>query len=189
MTKLPYALLEKGSLLVASPEVNGGVFSRSVVLICEHSPNGSFGLILNKTLEIESPEEIFPMDYFDESRVRFCMGGPLQANQIMLLHTGSESTNPSIEICPSVFLGGDFSFIQEKEERAHDEKVLLCFGYSGWQGGQLEKEFLEGLWFLAPASQELVFTVHPENLWSFVLQNLGGRFASLSTVPENLLLN
>lgn len=189
MTKLPYALLDKGSLLVASPDINGGIFSRSVVLVCEHSPNGSFGLILNKILEIDSPEEIFPLDHFDESKVRFCMGGPLQANQIMLLHTSPDSANSSIEICPSVFLGGDFSFAGEKEGRTRDDKMLLCFGYSGWQGGQLEKEFLERLWFLAPSSQEIIFTDAPERMWSDVLQNLGGRFASLSTIPENLLLN
>ena len=76
MTKHPYAVLEKGSLLIASPDVNGGIFSRSVILVCEHSPNGSFGLILNKTLEMDSPEEIFTLNHFDESRVRFFMGGP-----------------------------------------------------------------------------------------------------------------
>ena len=189
MTKLPYAVLEKGSLLIASPDVNGGIFSRSVILVCEHSPNGSFGLILNKTLEMDSPEEIFTLNHFDESRVRFCMGGPLQANQIMILHSSLDSEHPSIEICPSVFLGGNFSFVQEGEGKSPDGKVLLCFGYSGWQAGQLEKEFLEGLWFLSPASQEFVFSEHPEKLWSEVLQNLVGRFASLSTVPENLLLN
>ena len=108
----------------------------------------------------------------------------------MLLHSSSsEDANSSIEICPSVFLGGDFSFIQEGEIKSNDEKMLFCFGYSGWQAGQLEKEFLEGLWFLAPASQEIVFTARPDKLWSDVLQNLGGRFASMSTVPENLLLN
>ncbi|AFS22879.1 algH domain protein [Chlamydia psittaci VS225] len=42
---------------------------------------------------------------------------------------------------------------------------------------------------LAPASYEYVFTDCPENLWSMILKDLGGKYASLSTVPENLLLN
>lgn len=67
--------------------------------------------------------------------------------------------------------------------------MYLCFGYSGWQAGQLEREFLDGNWFLAPASYDYVFTDDPENLWSQILKDLGGRYASLATVPENLFLN
>lgn len=53
MHKVPYAKLEKGTLLVASPEVEEGFFSRAVILVCEHSPNGSFGLAINKPLHVE----------------------------------------------------------------------------------------------------------------------------------------
>lgn len=187
--KIPYAILEKGSLLLASPDTDQGVFSRSVILLCEHSLNGSFGLILNKTLELEISSDIFSIDRVDQDNVRFCMGGPLQANQMMLLHSCSEIPEQTLEICPSVYLGGDLAFLQDVASSEGGARVYLCFGYSGWQAGQLEREFLDGNWFLAPASYDYVFTDDPENLWSQILKDLGGRYASLATVPENLFLN
>ncbi|NGX48150.1 MAG: hypothetical protein K1000chlam3_01540, partial [Chlamydiae bacterium] len=49
--RLPYSELSKGSFLIASPEIDAGIYFRSVVLICEHTPSGSFGLIINKPVE------------------------------------------------------------------------------------------------------------------------------------------
>lgn len=189
MTRVPYALLEKGSLLIASPDMEQGVFSRSVILLCEHNLSGSFGLILNKTLGLELSEDMFSFEKTTSDNVRFCMGGPLQANQMMLLHSCSEIPEQTMEICPSVYLGGDLAFLQDVASEDEGTIVNLCFGYSGWQAGQLEREFLEGAWLLSHASKDYVFFHEPENLWSSVLRDLGGRYASLATVPENLLLN
>ena len=47
-----------GELLV----VEAGIYFRSVVIICEHTSSGSFGLIINKPLEIELPEELVNID-------------------------------------------------------------------------------------------------------------------------------
>ena len=42
----------KGHLLVAEPSIIGDVsFNRSVVLLADHSDNGSVGFILNKILD------------------------------------------------------------------------------------------------------------------------------------------
>ncbi|WP_035416802.1 YqgE/AlgH family protein [Chlamydia pneumoniae] len=189
MMKIPYARLEKGSLLVASPDMNQGVFARSVILLCEHSLNGSFGLILNKTLGFEISDDIFTFEKVSNHNIRFCMGGPLQANQMMLLHSCSEIPEQTLEICPSVYLGGDLPFLQEIASSESGPEINLCFGYSGWQAGQLEKEFLSNDWFLAPGNKDYVFYSEPEDLWALVLKDLGGKYASLSTVPDNLLLN
>ncbi|EPP28823.1 hypothetical protein CP8484711_1497, partial [Chlamydia psittaci 84-8471/1] len=70
MAKIPYAILEKGSLLLASPDTDQGVFARSVILLCEHSLNGSFGLILNKTLGLEIADDIFTVDKVSNNNIR-----------------------------------------------------------------------------------------------------------------------
>lgn len=189
MAKVPYAVLEKGTVLLASPDVDQGIFSRSVILLCEHSANGSFGLILNKPLEMALSDDLLGVEKVANDRIRCCMGGPLQANQMMLLHSCADNSEHSLEICPSVYLGGDLSFLQEAASDSSGSRVVLCFGYSGWQGGQLEREFFDGHWFLAPGQYAYVFPEDPENLWHRVLLDLGGKYASLSTVPENLFLN
>ena len=54
---------------------------------------------------------------------------------------------------------------------------------------QLEREFLDGGWFLYPASQELIFNVPSEKLWQTILREMGGKYATLSMIPEDLTWN
>ena len=46
----------KGSFLIANPVLPVPNFSRSVVLLCNHDDQGSFGLVVNKTAELEAAE-------------------------------------------------------------------------------------------------------------------------------------
>ncbi|MGH2639199.1 MAG: YqgE/AlgH family protein, partial [Rhabdochlamydiaceae bacterium] len=82
---LPYAQLTKGSLLLASPDIDTGLYFRGVILLCEHGPTGSFGLLVNKPLEIEIPEDIINLKEIPNPHVQVRAGGPLQPNQMMLL--------------------------------------------------------------------------------------------------------
>ena len=58
MENVPYSQIQKGTFMIATPDIEAGIFFRGVVLVCEHNPNGSFGLVINKSLELELPEEI-----------------------------------------------------------------------------------------------------------------------------------
>ena len=41
-----------GNLLISDPFLQDPHFSRTVVLICEHQPAGSFGLVLNQPMNL-----------------------------------------------------------------------------------------------------------------------------------------
>lgn len=183
-----YSQLQKGTLLISSPDSEMGLFFRSVLLICEHSPNGSFGLVINKRLELELPEEIVNIHNLSNPNVNILAGGPVQTNQLMLLHTNGDVAN-TLDICEGVYLGGDLQFLQDALAHEHGPAIDLCFGYAGWGAGQLEREFLDGGWFLTPASQRVVFHISPEKMWSTLLREMGGRYASLSMIPEDLSVN
>lgn len=189
MQSLPYSHLEKGTFLIASPDFESGVFFRAVLLLCEHSPSGSFGIIINKPLELELPEEILPLNDLSNPNIGIRAGGPVQTNQMMLLHTSDKIRDATIEICDGVFLGGDLQFLQESIQQVDGPSILLCFGYAGWHAGQLEREFLDGGWFLCPAAKEHIFDVPPDKLWQTLLRELGGKYATLSMIPEDLSLN
>jgi putative transcriptional regulator len=189
MEPIPYSHLEKGTFLIATPDVESGIFFRSVLLLCEHSPNGSFGIIVNKSLELELPEEILSLEQLNNPRVSIRAGGPVQTNQMMLLHSSKKIPEQTIEICEGVYLGGDLQFLQEAVIDLNGPDLRLCFGYAGWQAGQLEREFLDGGWFIFPASSKHIFETAPEKLWQTLLRELGGRYATLSVIPEDLSLN
>ncbi len=189
MENVPYSQIQKGTFMISTPDVESGLFFRSVVLVCEHNPNGSFGLVVNKSLELELPEEIININNLSNPNVGIRAGGPVQTNQMMLLHTYSKNTEQTLEICPDVYLGGDLQFLQEIITDPIGPEVLLCFGYSGWGAGQLEREFLDGGWFLYPASRRHIFHIPPEKLWQTLLREMGGKYATLSMIPEDLSLN
>lgn len=189
MESIPYSNLSKGSFLIASPEIDTGMHFRAVIIICEHTPSGSFGLIINKPLDIELPEDLIDVKNQANSRVELRTGGPIQPNQMMLLHSAESLADQAMKICEGVFLGGDLRFLQESINDLHGPAMRLCFGYTGWNSGQLEREFMSGNWFLAPASAQHVFETPPEKIWQIVLREMGGKYAALSLIPEDLSLN
>lgn len=186
---VPYSRITKGSLLVASPDIDAGIYFRAVLLICEHGASGSFGLMINKYLEVELPEDILNSKEVVNPNVQIRVGGPIQPNQMMLLHTSDKVPDQTLKICDRVFLGGDLHFLQESIVDPQGPQIRLCFGYAGWGPGQLEREFLSGTWFLHPGSSEHVFETHPEKLWQTTLRQMGGKYATLAMLPEDPSLN
>lgn len=187
--KIPYSELKKGTFLIASPDITSGIFFRSVVLLCDHSPVGSFGLIINKPLEVDLENDLLQVGDLKEAPIQIRSGGPNQPNQIMLLQSLGTGTESSLEVCPGVYLNGDIDALQMGAAEGSFQQSLLCFGYGGWSSGALEREFLNGAWFLHPASSHHVFETPPEILWQTLLREMGGKYKTLSMIPENLDLN
>ncbi len=186
---IPYTNLNKGTLLIASPDIDTGIFFRSVVILCEHSPSGSFGLLVNKSIEVELPEEIINTKEFTNPNVQLRAGGPIQPNQMMLLHSSDHIPDQTLKLCDGAYLGGDLQFLQEAVADAHGPSIRLCFGYCGWGAGELEREFLSGNWFLHPATAKHLFETPADKVWQSILREMGGKYATLSMIPENLNLN
>lgn len=189
MPNIPYATIERGTLLIATPEIDSGLFVRAVIIICEHNAGGTFGLVINKPLDVELPDEVINVNQLANPHVSLRAGGPVQTNQMMLLHNNEADSQQMLQLCEDVYLGGDLQFLQDVVTDAEGPQILLCFGYAGWSAGQLEKEYLEGSWLLQPASANFVFSEDPSRLWQRLLRHMGGRYASLSLIPEDLSLN
>lgn len=175
--------------MIASPEMEMGLFHRGVILICEHTPKGSFGLLINKLVSMDMPEDFLNLKNAQNKNVSIRAGGPIQTGQIMLLHNDESIAQQSMKIADGLYLGGDLSFLQESLEIENGPDLVLCLGYSGWGAGALEREFLDGSWFLHPASRDHIFNDSPEDLWKKVLMEMGGVYASLSMIPSDLSLN
>ena len=183
------SIVKKGYFLIANPEIENPLFFRGVMLVCEHNNSGSFALLINKPLDLELPEEIVNLSTAANKNVSLRAGGPVQTNQMMLLHSVTAEQQQLLKVTDDVFLGGDIQYLHDLMEDEASPQVFLCFGYAGWASGQLERECLEGSWFLYPASKELVFDTPPEKLWEKLLLSMGGKYATLSTIPEDPSVN
>lgn len=180
----------KGFFLIASPEIDSGIFFRSVVLLCEHNTTGSLGLVINKSLDVNLPGELLDMREILNPEIVVCASGPVQTNQLMLLHNHKpDNEDSTLKICQDTYLGGDLEFLQQAASNPEGPSIKLCFGYSGWAAGQLEKEIINGQWFLHPACAKHIFKTPCEKLWRALLLEMGGRYSMLSMIPDNLALN
>ena len=177
----------QGTLLIAPPMMRDPNFWRAVVLLCEHSPEGSFGLILNRPLTLELSEVMKDL----EGENMISLGGPVQQNTLHFLHRHGDLVDEAIPIIDGVHWGGDFEAIKTlvQAETATPQDLRFFLGYAGWSPGQLEEEIGAGGWFLAHAADVLVFPEDPQNLWRTVMRRMGGEYALLSNFPDDPRMN
>lgn len=183
------AAVQSGMLLLAPPALEEPTFRRSVVLLCEHNAAGSFGLVLNRPLDIEGGEVMDELMGYAEP---LGLGGPVQPNTLHYLHRFNEADVPgAIGVTDGVFWGGRFEAVQALVERglATARELRFFLGYAGWSPGQLQAELEAGGWISAWADAQAVFPDDPATLWRTSLRRMGGEYALLANFPDDPRMN
>jgi len=179
---------EKGRLLISEPFLPDPNFERTVVLLCEHNEEGSFGFVINKPSLVKVNEVMEDMKQLEET---VFIGGPVQQDTLHFLHRNSEIEN-AVKIRDDIFWGGDFESLLTKLETSSlkSTDVRFYLGYSGWGPGQLESELEEDSWIICDyVTDELLFDTTPEVIWRKALDSMGGRFSVYSNYPVDPRLN
>jgi putative transcriptional regulator len=179
---------EKGRLLISEPFLPDPNFERTVVLLCEHSDEGSFGFVLNKISTLKLEDIIEDINDFKEP---VYVGGPVQHDTLHFIHKAS-NLEGGVDLGNGLFWGGNFEqlliLIDTKQINADDFKFFI--GYSGWSEGQLEDELEANSWIVTPkANIDIVFNQDINELWKVVLKGLGGRYDVYSKYPTDPRLN
>lgn len=178
----------RGMLLIAPPVMLDPNFRRSVILLCDHDEEGSFGLVLNRMLPLHLHEVL---DDLEGESNQLALGGPVQPNTLHILHRHGDLFPKADQVVKGVFWSGDFDLIKafvESEHPSHQD-MRFFLGYAGWGPGQLQEEIEENSWMLTYGAHELVFPEDPTTLWRDVLRRMGGEYALLSNFPDDPRLN
>ena len=178
-------MIQVGALIIASPEISNGLYSKSVILICEHSEQGTIGNIINKLLPTQSEEEKLAIEKLEDHQIVTLLGGPIHPDEAFMLHNNPKLKEESVVLANDVFLGSLIPV--DPEDSTHN--MRLIFGYSGWGPQQLEKELLKGIWIEVSNPSEHVFMTPIEDQWHMILKTLGGKYQALASFPTKLELN
>jgi putative transcriptional regulator len=180
--------LAPGVLLVAEPALLDPNFRRTVVLLCDHNDEGSFGLILNRPTEFHLTEVLAEPVSLDAP---LYFGGPVQTDTLHYLHPYADEVDEAVSVLDGVGWGGPFEEIVEQVQQGQFEADGFRFfvGYAGWGEDQLAEEIDEGGWIVLPGSAAAVFDENPTALWRGVMRSLGGEYALLSNYPDDPRMN
>ena len=180
--------LKGGSLLIANPHLDDPNFLRTVIFLCQHTAEGSFGFVLNRKLKYTVDELVPELGDF---KLPVFEGGPVELNTLHFFHQYPQEITGGKEVIKGVYWGGNFDeLIRLINSRSIDTaKIRFFLGYSGWGEGQLSFEMEEKTWIVAPALKTFLFSKNEKELWKAVLKHLGGEYELILNAPIDPRLN
>ncbi len=174
---------EKGKLLISDPFLDEDYFRRSVIYLCEHNDDGSFGFVINNFIGINLHEldENFP-----DIQTHISLGGPIEPNSLYFVHTLGDQIENSVQVEKDIYLGGDFQQLTKlvQNDNTLVQKIRFFIGYSGWAGDQLEDEIQKNAWIVRDLkSNDDLFSSVDKQTWKKFMDELGGKFKIMSKFP------
>lgn len=178
-----------GCILVSEPHLPDNNFDRTVILLCKHDEEGSFGFVLNRKSNVSLSEL---MKEADGIEAPVYIGGPVEQNTLHFVHK-DETLTDAEQVNDSLYWGGDFDLLLSwLHDKVIDKDAIRFFlGYSGWGKGQLMEEIKENSWIvIKPEGSELIFSGDgSSDMWKNILEDMGGRYSMYSKYPEDPRLN
>jgi putative transcriptional regulator len=183
--------VERGMLLAAGPDLLDPNFMHGVVLMCQHTDEGAYGLIVNRPSELTTHQVLEGHMAFTGTTVPdfpVFIGGPVGLDTLQIVHRVPERVQGGVEIANGFHIGGDLDsvaryLIEDREHAARNLRVTL--GYSGWGEGQLEVELATGSWLPAPGDASIVFRENVGSLWRDVVRSIGNQTEGLAEQPPD----
>lgn len=172
----------RGKILISKPFLQDSNFARSVVLIVDHSEEGSMGLIMNKPSSLKLNELVKEFKHLDS--IPLHKGGPMGNDTLFYLHNLDNITG-SLAIGEGLYLNGNFNAIKKYilEGNPIEGHIRFFLGYSGWENKQLKKEIHENTWLINEGDITNLIKIDVKEMWKNELSKLGGKYEQWSHFP------
>jgi len=170
------------AFLVSMPQLRDPNFSKSVVLLCQHSEVGALGVIINRPL-VTTGRVTVSLDppVSTDRELQLWIGGPVepQRSWILVGETPDDAESGGIRVADALYLSTSPHLLRRLLEPAPPPLTRLIVGYAGWGPGQLEMELEESSWLMSDVDRDLVFNTPPEKIWEAAIRRLGADPATL----------
>ena len=181
-------LPSRGKILISEPFLRDVTFGRSVILLIDHTEEGSMGLVINKQLPLLLNDIIMEFKYIDE--IPLYKGGPIATDTLFYLHKLADIPG-AISICKGLYLNGDFEEIKRYILQGNkiSEHIRFFLGYSGWESEQLSNEIRENTWLVSEEKKSYLMKSDTKDMWRKALEKLGSKYETWSRFPQVPTLN
>ncbi|MCK4709979.1 MAG: YqgE/AlgH family protein [Gammaproteobacteria bacterium] len=175
--------------LLAMPGIKDPLFASSMVYICDHSEEGSMGMVLNH-LSDQNLGDVFSqlnINCVDLNIMQtpVFIGGPVNLQQGFVLHTPPSQWEKTLAVGPGIFLTSSKDILEAIANNEGPEQFLVLLGFSGWSAGQLEQELQSNSWLTAHSSQKITFNSNIDQKWQMAFDTLGFNLDKLSPTTGN----
>ncbi|MDJ0841203.1 MAG: YqgE/AlgH family protein [Acidobacteriota bacterium] len=166
--------IQTPSLLVSMPNLNDPFFQKSVIMLCDYTPETAFGMVINRPSSLQIRDILVDKDAFSgEMDDPILVGGPVQPELLWAIHTPDFSDETTTRVDPTVYMSSVQEVLRSVSSGVGPTKYHLGSGYAGWGPGQLDGEISDGAWWVAPLSADLVLNMPFEDRWTSVLAEIG----------------
>lgn len=158
--------LEPGVFLYASPSLGDPNFAESVVLLLDHGPGGSLGVIVNRPTRVGVRDAVKELAETRGLDLRIYEGGPVQPDRVVALIRETRTPADARRVLPDVqFSTQPRQWREVAKDPEAASRLRVYAGYAGWGPGQLAREMSTGSWVVAPADARSIFSSEPSALW------------------------
>jgi putative transcriptional regulator len=178
------APVKPGVFLYASPALGDPNFVETVVLLVQHGPEGSMGLVINRPTRVPVREAVDALAEIRGLELRLYEGGPVQPDVTLALARTPKRIAEAHRVLPDVQLSAEPKRWKDLARDPEAESRLRVYaGYAGWGPGQLARELRLGSWVTTPGDAASVFSSEPLALWPRV-HGLMKRLEARATDPS-----
>lgn len=176
------------NFLIAMPSMADPYFSGALVYICQHTPEGAMGVIVNRPIDMNLSvlfqKVELPLAHPELADQPVYFGGPVQLDRGFVLHRPLGEWQSTLSIP-----GGEVGLTSSRDiltslgSIGEPRDALVTLGYAGWGAGQIEAELGQNSWLSMPASHAILFEMPAEARLSAAMRHLGISYSQLSQVP------
>ena len=175
-----------GSLLIASTDLTGPTFARTVIYVIEHDEQGTLGVVLNRMSDAAVFNVLPAWAELAASPRAVFVGGPVGTSSALCLGVAKSGVEVAQQPKLHQVLGpvAMVDLDADPEEMAEVLTGVRIFaGYAGWEAGQLEEELADDSWIVAPGLPADLLAEASVDVWQQVLARQPWPLPLLSTYP------
>jgi putative transcriptional regulator len=162
-----------GHIVVSQPKCRDSFFSKGVIMVVDHKPNGAWGLMVNKptrSLTLDTVMQAVGIESKKQDKI--FVGGPVESHRVNIIHSLDWCAANTIKIGNDFGITNNLSVLAAIQEGTGPALFRACLGAAVWSAGQLEAEYegqspwrQEDRWLDAPATLESVFNLNSDEQW------------------------